>query len=311
MLDIVTLSKYGGVFLALVLAGFGAPIPEEIPVVTAGAMVGNDAQEVEDYHHQHEVVDLVGSVAGGSTFLLYPERPSHLTRWWIMLPVCIVGVVLADSVLFFAGRIWGVRLLKSSWVQRRVLPVDKQQVIEANFQKYGIMILLGARFTPGIRTPVFIMAGVLKMPIYRFLLADALYAVPGVNLLFWLAYLFTDQFVAAINAVERHRHLAMVAVLAAIGGIVLYKLLVGRKLSTGGVDEIPPYIKPVGKITHTVEQTIERTVQKTVETAAKVVDKVTHPHGSVAKLPPLDGVPPPMVPDDPEPTPTSPVESPR
>ena len=37
------------------------------------------------------------------------------------------------------------------------------------------------------------MAGVLRMPFQRFLLADALYAIPGINLLFWLAYVFTDE----------------------------------------------------------------------------------------------------------------------
>ena len=41
MFDAVAFSKYGGVFATLILSGFGLPIPEEIPVVTAGAMVGH------------------------------------------------------------------------------------------------------------------------------------------------------------------------------------------------------------------------------------------------------------------------------
>ena len=39
MFDLVTISKYAGVAATLILAGFGVPIPEEIPIVTAGAMV--------------------------------------------------------------------------------------------------------------------------------------------------------------------------------------------------------------------------------------------------------------------------------
>ena len=202
-----------------------------------------------------------------------------MTRWWLMLLVCIVGVVVGDSIIYTIGRVWGPRLLANGWIQRHVLPPDKQHKIEANFAKNGIMILLGARLTPGIRTPVFLMAGVLRMPVQRFLLADALYAVPGVNMLFWLAYLFTDQFVAAIHAVEKHRPMILVAVLAAVGGVVLYKLLVGRKLSTGAMDEVSPMVKPVGVMTQAVEQAIEKTVQKTVQTAAMMVDKVAHPHG--------------------------------
>jgi membrane protein DedA with SNARE-associated domain len=289
MLDWIAVSKYAGVLAALVLAGFGAPIPEEIPIVTAGAMVGHDAQDVADYRAAIDRferfdgrADAAAAVLGGSVEYFRPERPDRprsLTRWWIMLPLCIVGVVLADCVLYTAGRMWGVRLLRSGWVQRNVLPPEKQVKIEQNFAKHGILILLGARLTPGIRTPVFLMAGVLKMPLARFLLADGLYAVPGVNLLFWLAYLFTDQFVAAIHAVERHRPMAVAVVLAAVGGVILYKLLANRKLSTGDVEEIPPYVKPVGKVTHAVEQAVEMAVEKAVQTIPRVVDRVTHPLG--------------------------------
>jgi hypothetical protein len=136
---------------------------------------------------------------------------------------------------------------------------------------------------------VFVMAGVLKMPLSRFLLADGLYAIPGVNLLFWLAYWFTDQFRAAVEAAERHKPMVAVVVLAAVGGVVLYKVLAHRKLSTGDVEEIPPYVKPVGKVTHAVEQAVEKAVGKTVQVSAKVgaavVDKVTHPLGHKATAP--------------------------
>ncbi len=291
--DSVTLWKYGGIIGTLILSGFGLPVPEEIPIVTAGAMVGNDAQDVAEYRRLSDafddfagLADPFGALAGGSVEVfrpVQPERPAHLTRWWIMLPACIVAAVLGDCVLYSFGRIGGRRLLKVGWVQRRVLPPEKQVKIEENFAKNGILILLGARFTPGIRTPVFVMAGVLKMPLSRFLLADGLYAIPGVNLLFWLAYLFTDQFKAAVEAAEKHKPMVAVAVLAAVGGVVLYKMLANRKLSTGDVEEIPPYVKPVGKVAQAVEQAVEKAVGKTVQVSAKaaaaVVDKVTHPLG--------------------------------
>ncbi|HVK19184.1 MAG TPA: DedA family protein [Fimbriiglobus sp.] len=299
MFDAVTLWKYCGVVGTLILAGFGLPIPEEIPIVTAGAMVGNDAREVADYRRLDDAydefderTDPIAGVVGGwidHTRPPKPERPAHLTRWWIMLPAIIVAVVLGDCILYTFGRIGGRRLLQVGWVQRRILPPEKQVKIEENFHKNGILILLGARLTPGIRTPVFVMAGVLKMPLSRFLLADGLYAIPGVNLLFWIAYLFTDQFVAAVEAAERHKPMVAVAILAAIGGVVLYKMLANRTLSTGDVEEIPTYVKPVGKVTHAVEQAVEMAVGKTVQVSAKaaaaVVDKVTHPLGHKTHTP--------------------------
>ena len=122
--DPAILWKYLGVFLALVAAGFGFPIPEEIPIITAG-----------------------GLVAGS------PEL-----KWWIMIPVCIVGVVLADTVLYTIGRFGGRRLMKNAWVQRRLITPEKRERIERNFHEYGIGILMVARLLPGIRTPIFIMA---------------------------------------------------------------------------------------------------------------------------------------------------------
>jgi membrane protein DedA with SNARE-associated domain len=271
MFDAVALSKYLGILGTLLAAGFGFPIPEEIPIVTAGAFVGHDAQE-----YQHPM--LLGAVAGSAAIPTYPEQ-TGLTKWYIMLPLCIFGVVLGDCIIFFAGRWFGPKLLDRAWVQKRVLPPEKRAKIEANFEKRGVMILLGARLTPGIRTPVFLMAGVLRMPISRFFLADALYAIPGVNLLFWLSYWFTDQFVEAIQAVDRHRPLAVAAVLAAIGGVLLYKMLANRKISTGDVDEISTFIKPVGVVTHAIEQSVEKSVSVATQAAARVVDKVTHPMG--------------------------------
>ena len=267
MFDVVALSKYGGVVAALVLSGFGAPIPEEIPIVTAGAMVGHDANDVA-YH------DVVAGALGGGPLAYDPPRPRGTARWWIMLPLTILAVVAGDSVLYLIGRKFGGRLVQSGWVQRRLLSPAKRAEIEANFHKNGILILLGARLTPGIRTPVFLMAGVLKMPMSRFLLADFLYAVPGVNFLFWLSYLFTDRFKAAVEAVEKHRHQAVLAVLAAVAGVVVYRFAVSRRLSSGDVDAIPAINKPAAAVAQAVEQGVERAV----EAAGKVVQAVAHPH---------------------------------
>lgn len=290
MFESVLFWKYAGVFIPLIAAGFGVPMPEEIPIVAAGAMVGHDAQEL--YHEA-----LAGAVGGGPAFYLTPP-PGGITRWYFMLPLLIVGVVISDTVLYGAGRLFGQRLMHSKFVSRRILPPEKREKIEENFRTRGVMILLGARFTPGIRSPVFIMSGVLKLPLSRFLLADGLYAIPGVNVLFWLAYLFTDQFVAAVEHVEdkvqRYRPMILMAVLAAFLGIMLYRFLTTRTLSTGDPEQIPMYAKPVGAVASRVEQAVEKAVEKTMVTTRGVFDKVAHPRGPgehTVLIPPTPGVP--------------------
>src|SRR4051794_33629658 len=206
--------KYFGVFSALVAAGFGAPIPEEIPIATGGVLVGRDW-----------------------------NNPDGL-KWWIMLPVCIVGIVLCDTLLYFGGRKWGRWLIRRRWVQRRILSPERFQKIEKNFHDYGIRILLIARIMPGIRTPVFLSAGIVRLPFRKFLLADVLYAIPGVNLIFWLAYALTDQFLKLLEIVRSYEQLAMIAVLSFIAGFIT-ATFVRRPVATGSPEELPVLGKPV------------------------------------------------------------------
>lgn len=213
--------QYVGVFTALVISAFGVPIPEELPIVTAGVLVGKEW-----------------------------DNPDSWLKWYIMLPVCIAGVVACDIILYFIGRQWGTRLLKRQWVQKHVLPPEKKEKIERNFHDYGIAILLVARLLPGIRTPIFIMAGIMKLPFRKFLLADGLYAIPGVNLFFWLAYWFTDSFLRAFEKVEGNRPIVAAVILAAVSGVLLYKYLAHRRVTTGDPKDFPVVGKQVATLSH-------------------------------------------------------------
>jgi membrane protein DedA with SNARE-associated domain len=217
---------YQGVFFALIAAGFGFPIPEELPVITAGVLVG------------HEDTTL---------------------QWYIMLPVVMAGVVIGDGILYAIGRLWGRRLLQLQWVQRKWVPPEKRAEIEKNFADRGIMVLLGARLLPGIRTPIFIMAGVLRVPFGRFLFADAIYAIPMVNVLFWISYMLTDQVLVIFNKINEYRPLVVVAILSGVAGALIQKYILGRHVSTGEPPHMPAIIsKPAGAVAHAIESAVEK-----------------------------------------------------
>ncbi len=213
--------QYVLVFGGLVSSALGVPIPEELPIIGAGILVGKEWDD-----------------------------PDTWLVWWAMLPVCIAGVVACDSILYVIGRKWGTRLLQKKWVQKRVLPPEKREKIEKNFHEYGIAILLVARVLPGIRSPIFIMAGVMRLPFRKFLLADGLYAIPGVNLLFWLSYFFTDQFLRAFEKVERNRPIVVAVILAGVSGFLVNQFLIKRRVTTGDPQELPVVGKRVATITH-------------------------------------------------------------
>jgi membrane protein DedA with SNARE-associated domain len=265
---------YLGIFGLLLAAGLGFPIPEELPIVLAGAAVGHASEEVHvppefvTEHMPKFVANLAGApqlgfpanlpwAALGQTSLIELPRASPLPplHWWIMLPVCILGVVISDGFLYCVGRFGGRRLFDNRWVKRFLTP-EKHQRIEQNFHKYGILVLLFARFLPAIRSPIFITAGILRLPFPRFLAADGIYAIPGVSLLFFLAFWFGDKFrdlvETAVGRVEKLKPLLILLVLTAIGSYLVYHFL-RHPVATGDPREEVPLVgeKIASKVEHT------------------------------------------------------------
>jgi membrane protein DedA with SNARE-associated domain len=197
-------------FGAFAGAGFGLPIPEELAIVGAGLWTASKAEQYPHYR-------------------------------WLMLPVCIVGVIIADVVLYTIGRFFGSRLLKRGWFERFV-PHEKRERIERNFDHYGLNILLFGRLLPGIRSPLFITAGTMRLPVPRFLLADGLGAILGNGLLFFLAFWFGDQFKTLVEGVEgRVDRARPLIVLTAIIVVAIFFLIhfLRRPVPTGDPEELP------------------------------------------------------------------------
>jgi hypothetical protein len=91
---------------------------------------------------------------------------------------------------------------------------------------------------------------------------------------------------ATITAVERHKPLIIVAILAAISGGIAYRILTTRRGVTGSPEDVPMEMKPVGVVTHAVEQAVEF-----------AIDKVTHGKQHSESPPPVTPpVSPPVVP---------------
>jgi membrane protein DedA with SNARE-associated domain len=180
-------------FVALVAAGFGAPIPEELPTIGAGVWVASHAE-------------------------LGPLR-------WLILPICFLGVMTADLMLFGMGRFFGPRLLEWKWLSRFYPPQTREKT-ERNFHLYGLRVLLFIRWIPAIRSPMFITAGLMRLPLYQFIIADGIALVFGHSLLFFLAYWFGDQFLELVQRAEHTFATALkpLLILTVIGGVAAYFL---------------------------------------------------------------------------------------
>lgn len=175
---------YLGVFVVLLLASLGVPIPEEMPIIAAAVLA-------------HE----------------------GLARWWLALPVCLVGVLSGDVILYWAGHHWGERILAWRPV-RLVLTPDREERLKSAYRRHAIKTIVTARHMVGLRAAAFLTAGIARVPFGRFLLTDAVAAVIGVPITFGLAYFFTDQLEAVLVDVRRlERWLALLAIVAVAAGL--------------------------------------------------------------------------------------------
>jgi membrane protein DedA with SNARE-associated domain len=228
-------------FGALILGGMGLPpIPEEGVVVAAGAWVAS--------------------------------TPEYWPYNWIILPVCIAGILVSDMMLFGIGRYWGTRLLEHRWLARFLTP-DKRRQIQHNFQHYGIKILLLVRWIPGIRSPLFLTAGTMRLPFVRFVVADAIAAACGHALLFFLSYLFTDSVKALYelfeNDMKRLKPLLVIVPILAFGLYLLIHFL-RKPVPTADPEELPI-------IGHQVAAKMETPVCEPDKKATTSADGVTAP----------------------------------
>lgn len=67
----------------------------------------------------------------------------------------------------------------------RLVPKETQGRILDNFEKYGVNILLFGRLVPGVRMPLFLTAGLLRLSVTRFVIADGLGAGVGNTFFFF------------------------------------------------------------------------------------------------------------------------------
>ena len=105
--------------------------------------------------------------------------------------------------------------------------------------------LLFARFLPAIRSPIFITAGLMRLSFRNFVLADGIYAIPGVSLLFTLAFWFGDQFrdlvVLAEGKIKVLKPVLILLLLTAVASYLVYNFL-RHPVATGDPSEEMPLV---------------------------------------------------------------------
>lgn len=179
LLHINELLNYGylGIIVFLILTGCGLPIPEEAAIIAAGALSAN----------------------------------GQLDWRWALLS-CIVGAIAGDSVMYWIGRHFGAAVLHKHPLWLRMVTPEREKWTEEMLRKHGVKVILLTRFMVGLRLPIYLTAGLLKVPYPRFLLTDTICALFVVTLFFGLTYFYGGPILAWLKDAERGLTVAVVAV---------------------------------------------------------------------------------------------------
>ncbi len=181
-------TSYFGIILFLVLTGCGLPIPEEVGIIAAGIAAGA------------EKLDL-----------------------WLAFGACMIGALLGDSVMYAIGRFFGRGLMRHKWFSKIVTP-EAEARTERLIRKHGLKVFFVARFLVGVRAPMYVAAGIMRLPFARFLVIDGICATIVVGIVYWLSYFMGNSFRAFFEDAHEWAKWLTIALIAiaAIGGVVIY-----------------------------------------------------------------------------------------
>jgi membrane protein DedA with SNARE-associated domain len=182
----------------LLLCGLGLPIPEDLSLISAGALA-------------YEGVINVNTAFG----------------------VCLAAVLGGDSLAFLLGRFFGPRVLRSRLFRSFFTP-KKQLRVRAYFRKYGSKVIFVGRFLPGLRFTIYFSAGILKVRPAIFFIYDSLAAILSVPLLVYAAWFFGNRIEQVALWAHRSEYgiLVIVAVAVALVFVKGYRRRKARKLAS-------------------------------------------------------------------------------
>ena len=205
---------YFALILVLLAAGMGVPIPEDVPLVTAGYLSNPD----------HSPIAMgIDTNGDGKKDQPTPESRRRVPNVYLMIIAGMVGVLGGDSIVFFIGRrgIDGNNFVARHI--RKVMTPKRRGWTERHFEKHGTLTVFCGRFMPGFRSVIFAMAGMARMSYLRFMIVDgfaALISVPVFILLGW-------YFAGNIHALLHHIKQALIPII--IGLIVVFVMVMWVK----------------------------------------------------------------------------------
>lgn len=181
------MTAYSVIIGLLLICGLGVPLPEDITLIAAGmvASLGN--------------ISLWGAMLAG-----------------------FFGVLMGDAFLFTIGRVYGRRafqlpIIRTIMTPKRIAMAERKIIRNSHF------ICFTARFLPGLRSPIFLMSGIMGVRPLVFYGLDGFAALISVPVWVYVGYLVGENIHTAFAIAEKVQIVVIIAVGLLIGGYVAYR----------------------------------------------------------------------------------------
>jgi len=195
---------YFMVFAILVACGLGVPLPEDISLILGGWLAYKGAANLP-----------------------------------MMMAVGFLGILVGDSLIFYAGRRIGTNVGKRGGFFSRIVTPEKRARVEGLFSKHGSKIVCIARFMPGVRAVTYFTAGSTGMSYWRFIFWDGLAALLSAPVFVWLGAKFGDRLDWLIQQLHQGQYYVFGAIAVLVVGILVWRRRAAAKAAAQAPVPVP------------------------------------------------------------------------
>lgn len=200
ILTLFSIYSYWILFFGVMLENAGLPIPGELLLLLAGALIG----------------------AGKMAFVAAAAST-------------VAGALAGDSLAYYIGRKGGKKLLEL-YCGYTISTCSCTDRAESFFSRFGVFTIPLARFIIGVRLFSAPFAGAVRIAYPRFLILDAIGAALWANTFLALGLVFKNGILDFLPVFEKFRYGLGVVFLAAVAVFAGFKLF--RRIAVGGPDAV-------------------------------------------------------------------------
>ncbi|OGW46444.1 MAG: hypothetical protein A2Y66_07940 [Nitrospirae bacterium RBG_13_41_22] len=181
---------YLGLFLLLIIGGVGFPFPEGGTLILCGLLIS-----------------------------------ANVIKPIYTLVIAYSGVLVGDFLFYSLGRKYG-RMIITHRIFRKIVSPKRLEMMEDKFNKWGILfIFIGGRLIGEI----FLVAGILKMPRWKFIIIDALSSLFTVVIWIGLGYVGGHTLQIIREDIARIEHILLYFFISIVMYFIFRHILLSRE----------------------------------------------------------------------------------